>query len=88
MSYGGTPAMFNLDSKFYSLKKDKEGVLTLWENFAGEYNNFYGVYKPFDITFISNANATYNKIFDTLEYRADVYDSSNNLLHDKSFTTI
>ena len=88
MSYGGTPAMFNLDSKFYSLKKDGEGILTLWENFAGEYNNFYGVYKPFDITFISNANATYNKIFDTLEYRADVYDSSNNLLHDKSFTTI
>ena len=88
MSYGGTPAMFNLDSKFYSLKKDGEGILTLWENFAGEYNNFYGVYKPFDITFISNANATYNKIFDTLEYRADIYDSSNNLLHDKSFTTI
>ena len=40
-----------------------------WELGTGEYNMFFGEYKPYWLTFISNSNPTENKIFSTLEWR-------------------
>lgn len=74
MSYGGVSAMFNLEDKFYSLKQDGTS-LKLYLNNAGKYNWFYGSHKPWYISFISNDNPFYTKVFDTIELRADVYDS-------------
>lgn len=73
MSYGGVSAMFNLNDKFYSLKYG-EGGLKLYLNNEGGYNSFYGEEKPWYISFISNDNPIYTKIFDTIELRADIYD--------------
>ena len=72
MSYGGTQAMFNFDEGFYSLK-EKEGRTSLYQNNVGNYNSFYGKYEGWDISFISNGNPLYTKIFDTVDIKADYY---------------
>lgn len=74
LSYNGA-VMFSFESKLYSLANNTEGVLTLWENFAGDgYNNIYNVFRPFNFSFISNENPTITKIFDSIEMRTDRYD--------------
>ena len=74
MSYGGA-VMFSWRNKFLSLANNPTGRLTLWENFTGtDYNNIFGVVRPFSFSFISNDNPTVTKIFDTIEFRADLYD--------------
>lgn len=75
MSYGGIPAMFNFSNGFYSLKP-VDNTLKLYENNSGKYNDFYGEFKGWDFSFISNQNPTVTKVFDTIELRADHYSSS------------
>lgn len=79
MSYGGTQAMFNYAGGFYSLRGDEGGV-TLYQNNVGPYNNFYGTIKGWDFSFISNQNPTLTKIFNTVELRADHYQTANEKL--------
>lgn len=66
MDYGSTPFMFNIDNDFYAIKDGH-----IWEQFAGDYNMFYGEYKPYSITWIANQDEPYNKILNNLDYRAD-----------------
>lgn len=76
LSYGGIQAMFNFGTGFYSLKSTydiDESKTVLYQNNVGEYNNFYGEYKGWDFSFISNDNPLNVKIFDTVELRADEY---------------
>lgn len=68
MSYGQVPAMFNINSNFYTIQYGK-----VWEQFAGEYNMFFGYYYPYSVTFVSNADEPYDKIFNTVEFRADCW---------------
>ena len=82
MSYEGVPAMFNISSEFYAFKKGK-----MWEQFAGDYNMFFGEYKPFSITFVANAEEPNDKIFNTVEFRADSWDGDN-LISNKTFDTL
>lgn len=76
MSYGGVQAMFNFDDGFYSLKESGSTV-HLYQNNIGDYNNFYGEPIGWSISFISNDNPTYTKIFDTIELRTDHYNTYN-----------
>lgn len=80
MSYGGVQAMFNYIDGFYSLKSDGE-TLKLYQNFTGKYNNIFGKDVDWSLSFISNENPTITKIFDTIEMRADIWDSKGNLLN-------
>lgn len=82
MSYEKVSAMFNIGSEFYSFNKGK-----LWHNFAGDYNMFYGEFKPFSITVIANGDEPYDKVFNNVEFRADTYDG-NTLLPNKTFDTL
>lgn len=82
MSYEGVPAMFNISSEFYAFKNGK-----MWEQFAGDYNMFFGEYKPFSITFVANAEEPNDKIFNTVEFRADSWDGDN-LISNKTFDTL
>lgn len=77
MSYGSTPYMFNIDSDFYAIYDNK-----LWEQFVGNYNKIYGEYRPYSMTIIANADEPMDKIFNTIEYRADSWD--NNILVNES----
>lgn len=82
MSYKNPDAMFNIGSDFYAIKDNK-----LWKMFAGGYNNFFGNYEPFDITFISNNDSAEDKIFTNIELRADFY-ADGTLLHNNSFNYV
>jgi hypothetical protein len=92
MSYERTPYMFNIENALFSIKKDKYNKYTIWEQFKGEYNKFYGETKPYSLTFISNSDPFYDKIFNNLEFRSDTYewiDKENKWeLSDKTFDTI
>ena len=68
MSYGQVPAMFNINSDFYAIQHGK-----IWEQFAGDYNMFFDHYYPYSVTFVSNADEPYDKIFNTVEFRADCW---------------
>lgn len=82
MSYEETPYMFNIDNSFYAIKNNK-----IWEQFAGDYNSFYGETKPYSITVISNPDSFYDKVFNTIEFRADTW-SNNTLLNNITFDTL
>lgn len=82
LSYEGVPAMFNLNDKFYSIKNNK-----LWVQNEGDYNYFYGVYKPFSVTHIINDNDYLDKTFNNLEYRNTATDK-NGLLSTTTFDNL
>lgn len=82
MSYERVPAMFNVGSEFYAFNNNK-----LWQQFNGDYNMFFGQYKPYSITVVANADEPADKIFNTVEFRADTYDGDN-LAPTKTYDTL
>lgn len=50
-----------------------ETVLIPWEMWGGDYNRIFGQFEPYSITFVSNADPTYDKVFNNLEWRSAVY---------------
>ena len=82
MSYEKVPAMFNINSEFYSFNKGK-----LWHNFEGEYNMFYGEFKPYSITVVANSDEPYDKIFNTVEFRSDSW-NNDELINNQTFDTL
>nr|DAG94142.1 MAG TPA: stabilization protein [Crassvirales sp.] len=82
MSYEKVPAMFNVSSDFYAFKDGQ-----MWEMFTGDYNMFFGEYKPFSITFVANAEEPSDKIFNTVEFRADSWEGDT-LINNKTFDTL
>lgn len=89
MSYSNA-VMFSIGNNFFSITSElgTPRKTKLWENFKGDYNMFFGKLKLPRFTYICNEDAAYTKIFDTIEYRADLYDENGELLHDKSFDWI
>lgn len=87
MSYSRA-IMFPIGNDFFSITNDSETSTSLWENFKGDYNFFFGEFKAPRFTYICNEDAAYTKIFDTIEYRADVYDKDGNLVSNRSFDWI
>jgi hypothetical protein len=81
MSYENIFPMFNVSNNLYSFKNNK-----LWKHFAGDYNMFYGEYKPYHVTFVANSNSNYDKIFNTIEFRADSWE--DNKLVNTTFDTL
>lgn len=86
MSYSKA-IMFPIDNSFYSITSSN-GTTKLWENFKGNYNQFFDEIKLPRFTYICNEDVLYTKIFDTIEYRADVYNKEGLLIHNKSFDWI
>jgi hypothetical protein len=73
-----TEGPFNFDATIAP-----EATSPFWELGTGEYNMFFGQYKPYWLTFISNSYPTENKIFNTVAWRDIVKDA----FIDKPFTT-
>lgn len=59
----------------------------LWLHNKGDYNMFFGSYKPFYTTVIANPDMTEDKIFNNIEFRSDTWDKNNNLLN-STFDTL
>ena len=78
-----------MDYDHTSMMAEINGYTYLWHTngmhlmHGGNYNYFFGVYKPYWMTFISNGYPENNKIFNTLEWR-DVVTSGSN---DSPFST-
>ena len=82
MSYENVPAMFNVGSNFYAYKNNG-----IWQQFSGDYNMFFNSYRPYSLTMIANAEEPLDKIFNTLEFRADTWDGTT-LLNNFTFDTL
>lgn len=67
--YGGA-VLFSLDGNMYAVY-NYDGT-SLYKMFSGPYTNIFGDSKPYHISFISNDGPTITKIFDTVEFRADI----------------
>lgn len=63
-SYGNVPYFGYIDNQFISINNE-----SVYKNEKGDYSEFYGEFKPFGVTVIANADAPYDKIFNTLEFR-------------------
>lgn len=81
LSYGGVAAMINYKNRSFSLYKNftTGASLTLYENFTGDYNNFFERNIGWDFSFIANENPTYTKIFDNLDLRGDLFNKDGEL---------
>lgn len=74
MDYGGVPLMVNVDDVFLTSTINNSGKNTLWEMWKGDYNMFFGEFKPYWITFVANSDPTVDKVFNTLSWRTTDYD--------------
>lgn len=81
MNYENLPAMFNVGNKFYSMKNN-----IMWEHNSGDYNYFYGEYKPYYIKYRVNPKPYKDKIFTNIEFRADTF--NDNVLTDITFNKL
>ena len=48
---------------------------------------FFGEYKPYSITVVANSDGPNDKVFNTVEFRADSYDGDD-LVYNKTFDTL
>ena len=74
MDYGNLPLLVNMNDKFLAGTTNNVDISSiLWEMWKGEYNMFFDAFKPYWLTFISNADPTIDKIFDNLAWRTFDY---------------
>ena len=50
--------------------------------------NFFGTYKPFYTTLLVNPNPQKDKVFNTFEFRADSWETSDNWVTPDSLNTL
>ena len=86
-NYESTPYLMNLNDKALTIHKDSGGKYKVWLQNGGDYNMFYGEYKPFYTTVIVNPDITKDKIFNNIEFRADSWDMEGTLTED-TFDTL
>ena len=81
MSYESVPLMCNFGDRFVSFKNNE-----LWLQNEGEYNQYYGIYHPYYMTFRVNPEFQYDKIFNNIEFRSDTWNGEK--LTNKTFDTL
>ena len=74
-NYEHTPYFVNVEDKGLWIKDNK-----MWLHNGGDYNIFFDNYKPFYTTVIANQDVLIDKMFSTVEFRADSWDTNNTLL--------
>lgn len=65
--YTNIQALYNFKPGAVLVRNDN----SIWSLWGGEYNNFFGSYKPFYLRFIANIEPTHHKVFNTLQWRSD-----------------
>lgn len=83
MDYTKLEQMYNLDGRTFVIPKT--GIHALWE---GNYNTFFGENKPYILRFIANAQPNMHKVFDTVQWRSDTWDSNNKYLPRETFNKL
>lgn len=88
-SYEKTPYFVNLKDRGIAIHKDDSdasNLYKLWLHNEGDYNMYFNKYQPFYTTVIANPDMPNDKIFNTLEFRADTW--NNEELVNKTFDTL
>lgn len=76
--YGSTPFFASLKNRGIAFHQDASNNRYYpYLHREGDYNNFFGVYKPFWTTVVVNPDPTEDKIFNNLEYRGDTFQYNN-----------
>ena len=81
MDYTELEEMHNLHDRVFAVKKN--GIHAMWE---GNYNSFFGIQKPYILRFIANAQPTMHKVFDTVQWRSDSWNSAGKYIPNATFT--
>lgn len=89
MDYNNTPAMFNVNDKFYAFKNNNiDNSTALHSLFTGPYNYFFTDFKDYWFEFISNQDSAVDKTFSTVDVRVDFRDANNAVIHDEFLDSI
>lgn len=87
-SYEGIPFMVNLENKVLQINTmDNSNIYRIWTLNEGDYNYYFGSYKPFYVTYIANPEPTLDKMFTNINYRSDTW-SNNTYLESDTFDTL
>lgn len=71
-SYENTPYFSNIGDKGLFINTEyNKSIYKVWLHNEGDYNMYFGKYNPFYVNIIANPNSTKDKVFNTLEFRAD-----------------
>lgn len=81
-SYENIPLMANVLNKLITFKSG-----SLWVQNEGQYNVFYGAHKPYYVKHRITPSPYSDKIFNTVEYRADMFNQYNELTNN-TFDTL
>lgn len=79
MSYGKAIAMFNIEDSFFAFKQrpitgeNTRDWVDLWKNFDNDNNTIFGDSYPCSLSFISNKDPMVTKVFDNVDYSADIF---------------
>ena len=72
--YGFAPFFASLRNRGIMIHKDpSNNHYYPYLHREGEYNNFFGVFKPFWTVVVANPDPTEDKVFNNLEYRGDTF---------------
>lgn len=77
-SYEHTPYFINLKDKGLALNPASGGTMyRVWLHNEGDYNMYFNKYQPFSTTIIANPDMPLDKVFNTLEFKADSWDKDS-----------
>lgn len=78
LSYGGAYKLFNLKGNSYIVKNNRNDYeYSIHQMYAGDYNNLLNVPCDYGIEILVNPEPTEDKVFNTLEFRADTWSAGN-----------
>lgn len=87
MDYSKLDSMVNMGDRLFILK-DSEDSLGLYEMWKGDYNMFFGEYKPYWLTIVSNTDPSVTKTFNNLEWHNTMYSPEGEYLPFDTFDTV
>lgn len=87
-SYENKPFMFNAWGKHFAISTVFTTGTGFWAQKEGEKNNFFGEVKPSSIEYYMCPESAEDKIFDVIQYRADLFDTQGNYLPLETFNTL
>ena len=78
-SYNNIPYIINMNDISIAFNITESNNCKMWMQHTGNYNTFFGKYKPFYTTIIANQDPLLCKIFDNVEFYTESWDSKGNV---------
>lgn len=88
IDYEMLPAMLNVNNGFVTFKTDPTDNVSMWKMWGGKYNMFFGEFRPYWLTFVSNDGQIQDKVFDNLDWRSSTFDENGTYKPFDTFDTL